>query len=113
MTLLTTATLYISAALFEILGCFAFWIWVRHAKSAFWLIPGVVCLVVFAFLLTRIDTAFAGRAFAAYGGVYVCSSLVCLWVLEGTRPDKWDFVGGGVCLLGVVIILFGPRALSE
>ena len=113
MTLLTTSFLYISAALCEIAGCFAFWIWLRHAKSVFWLIPGIVCLVVFALLLTRIDTAFAGRAFAAYGGVYVCLSLRWLWALEGARPDQWDLVGGGICLLGTVIILFGPRALNE
>lgn len=71
--------------------------------------PGALSLVLFALLLTRIDTAFAGRAFAAYGGVYIAASLIWLWVVEGVRPDRWDAIGGAVCLAGAAIILWGPR----
>ena len=71
--------------------------------------PGVLSLVLFALLLTRIDTAFAGRAFAAYGGVYIAASLTWLWAVEGVRPDRWDIIGGAVCLAGAAIILWGPR----
>lgn len=71
--------------------------------------PGVISLVLFALLLTRIDTAFAGRAFAAYGGVYIAASLTWLWAVEGVRPDRWDAIGGAVCLAGAAIILWGPR----
>ena len=67
-------------------------------------------LIVFAVILTRIDAAFAGRAYAAYGGVYIASSLVWLWLIEGMRPDRWDVIGGLVCLVGAGIIIFGPRA---
>ena len=102
--------LYIAAAGAEIAGCFAFWAWLKLGKSGLWLIPGVAALVLFAFLLTRIDSLFAGRAFAAYGGVYIAASLVWLWAVEGARPDRWDAIGGVICLIGAAVILFGPRA---
>ena len=102
--------IYPLAALAEIGGCFAFWAWLKLGKSGLWLIPGVAALVLFAFLLTRIDSLFAGRAFAAYGGVYIAASLVWLWAVEGARPDRWDAIGAVICLIGAAVILFGPRA---
>ncbi len=101
--------IYAAAALAEIGGCFAFWAWVRLGRSVLWLVPGTVALVVFAFLLTRIDAAYAGRAFAAYGGVYIVASLGWLWVVEGARPDRWDAIGAAICIIGAAVILFGPR----
>ena len=101
---------YVGAAVAEIAGCFAFWAWLKLGKSALWAVPGLVALVVFAFLLTKIDTLFAGRAYAAYGGVYIAASLVWLWAVEGMRPDRWDAIGAAICLLGAAVILFGPRA---
>jgi len=97
------------AALGEIGGCFAFWAWLRLGGSALWCVPGVVSLTVFALSLTRVESAYAGRAYAAYGGVYVAASLAWLWAVEHTRPDGWDLVGGGVCLGGTAIILWAPR----
>lgn len=97
------------AALAEVAGCFSFWAWLRLGKSPWWLLPGMTSLAAFAWLLTRIDADFAGRAYAAYGGIYIVSSLAWLWAVEGVRPDRWDSIGGAVCLLGAAIILFGPR----
>jgi len=99
-----------AAALAEIGGCFAFWGWLRLGKPIWWLAPGVLALIVFALLLTRIDSDFAGRAYAAYGGVYIASSLAWLWKVEGHAPDRWDIAGAAICLAGAVVILFGPRA---
>lgn len=110
MTYAATLATYGLAALAEIGGCFAFWAWLRLGKSALWALPGIVALVAFAYLLTRIDAAFAGRAYAAYGGVYIAASLGWLWAVEGARPDRWDLIGAVVCLAGAAIILFGPRA---
>lgn len=100
---------YMGAACAEIAGCFAFWIWLRLDKSPLWLLPGVVSLAVFAFLLTLVEVDFAGRAYAAYGGIYIASSLLWLWLVEGRIPDRWDLLGGAVALLGTAIILLGPR----
>ena len=104
-----TLFVYAGAALAEIAGCFAFWAWLRQGRSALWLLPGLVSLAAFAWLLTRSDAALAGRAFAAYGGIYICASLAWLWAVEGARPDRWDVVGGAVCVAGSCIVLFGPR----
>ena len=97
---------YVLAAFGEIGGCFAFWAWLRMSKSPLWVLPGVVSLVLFALALTRIDAEAAGRAYAAYGGVYILSALVWLWLAEGIRPDRWDVVGAAVCLAGAAIILY-------
>jgi small multidrug resistance family-3 protein len=104
-----TALIYLGAAFAEIAGCFAFWAWIRMDHSVLWLIPGVVSLVLFALLLTQVDSGFAGRAYAAYGGLYVGASLSWLWFVEGQQPDIWDLSGAGLCLLGAMVILVGPR----
>lgn len=101
--------IYPLAALCEIAGCYAFWAWWRLDKTALWLLPGMISLALFAWLLTLAPTDAAGRAFAAYGGVYVAASLLWLWIIEGTTPDRWDFVGCAVVLAGAAIILLGPR----
>lgn len=107
---LKTILWYLLAALGEIGGCFAFWAWLRMQKSSLWVIPGIASLIVFALALTRIDAAAAGRAFAAYGGIYILSAIGWLWLVEGVRPDRWDVLGGSICLAGTAVILYGPRA---
>jgi len=107
-----TAIVYILAALAEIAGCFSFWAWLRFGKSPIWVAPGIASLAVFAWLLTRVDSDAAGRAYAAYGAVYICASLGWLWAVESTRPDRWDLIGAAVCLVGAGIILLGPRSLA-
>ncbi len=97
------------AAVAEIGGCFAFWAWLRLGKSALWAAPGIVSLIVFAVALSQVNAAFAGRTFAAYGGVYIAASLAWLWAVEGARPDRWDVVGTSICLIGAAVILWGPR----
>ncbi len=99
------------AAAAEIAGCFAFWAWLRLGKSVWWVVPGMLSLAVFAYLLTLVQSDFAGRAYAAYGGVYIVSALVWLWAVEGLRPDRWDLLGGLIALIGTAVILFGPRPL--
>lgn len=108
-TFLRTASFYVLAAFFEIAGCFAFWAWVRLNRTPWWTLAGTVSLVLFAVCLTRVDSAYAGRAFAAYGGVYIVASLVWLWIVEGLRPDRWDATGALVCMIGVALIVWGPR----
>lgn len=100
---------YFLAAAAEIAGCFTFWAWLRLGKSPAWTIPGVVLLITFAIILTRIDAALAGRAYAAYGGVYIVASLLWMWLVERESPDRWDSLGAVVCLAGAAVILWGPR----
>jgi small multidrug resistance family-3 protein len=100
---------FAAAAVAEIAGCFAFWAWLRLDKSPLWLVPGLVSLVAFAWLLTLVDIPAAGRAYAAYGGIYICASLAWLWLTEGIRPDRWDVTGATICLIGASVILLAPR----
>lgn len=109
MTLAAPLAVYVAAALAEIAGCFAFWAWARQGQSALWLAPGLVALALFAWLLTRIDAAFAGRAYAAYGGIYILCSLGWMSLVEGAAPTRWDLLGAGLCLAGAMVILIGPR----
>ena len=104
-----TASWYLLAACAEIAGCFAFWAWLRLGKSSLWLLPGLLSLAAFAWLLTLVDSPAAGRAYAAYGGVYIVAALAWLWAIEGVRPDRWDLIGAGLCLAGAATILAGPR----
>lgn len=104
-----TITAYVGAAIAEISGCFAFWAWLRFDKPSWWLIPGMMSLILFAYLLTLVDSAAAGRAYAAYGGIYIAASLTWMVVLEGVRPDRWDITGAALCLAGAAIIIAGPR----
>lgn len=112
MTAPATLALYAGAALAEIAGCFAVWAWMRQGASALWLVPGLASLALFAWLLTLAPSDAAGRAYAAYGGVYIAASLGWLWVVEGRRPDAWDLTGAAICLLGAAIILLAPRATN-
>ncbi|RTR03000.1 YnfA family protein [Halomonas nitroreducens] len=105
-----TVLLYVAAALAEIAGCFSVWAWWRLDKSAAWLAPGLVSLALFAWLLSLSEADYAGRAYAAYGGVYIVTSLMWLWLIEQRAPDRWDWLGAALCLVGAGVILMGPRA---
>lgn len=107
---LNTIIIYAAAAIAEIAGCFAFWAWLRQDRSPLWLAPGLVSLALFAWLLTLAPAEHAGRAYAAYGGIYIAASLVWLWAAEGVRPDRWDLAGAAICIVGAAIILFAPRS---
>lgn len=104
-----TVLLYAVAAIAEIAGCFAFWAWARDGRSGLWLVPGMASLALFAWVLTRVPADAAGRAFAAYGGVYIAASLAWMWLVEGQRPDRWDLTGAALCLIGAATILWAPR----
>lgn len=99
------------AALAEIAGCFSVWAWARDGASAWWLLPGAASLALFAWLLTLVQADAAGRAFAAYGGVYIAASLFWMWAVEGRAPTAPDLAGAALCLLGAGVILSGagPR----
>jgi len=101
---------FAAAALLEIAGCFAFWSWLRDGRSGWLAVPGAACLVLFAVCLTRIDAPFAGRAYAAYGGIYIAASLAWLRAVEGAVPDRFDLIGAAICVAGAALIVFAPRA---
>ncbi len=101
--------IYFLAAFFEILGCYSFWAFFKLDKSSLWLFVGIVSLAIFAYLLTKINLEFAGRAYAVYGGIYIVSSLLWLFFVEKQSFNKWDLIGVGICILGASIILIGNQ----
>ena len=105
----TTLALYAAAAVAEIAGCFAFWAVVRSGKPVWWVIPGVACLALFAWLLTLSPADAGGRAYAAYGGIYIAASLGWLMLVEKVAPTRWDAIGVALALAGCIVILAAPR----
>ncbi len=103
-----TATLFLLTAVLEILGCYLPYLWLEKNGSAWLLFPAALALAGFAWLLSLHPTA-AGRTYAAYGGVYVSVAVFWLWAVEGQPPDRWDLLGSLVCVVGMAIIVLGPR----
>ena len=101
--------LFALAAVLEIAGCFSFWLWVREKRAVGWLLPGLVLLAAFAWVLTKVEVARAGRAYAIYGGIYIAASLLWLRVVEKHQPDVWDLSGAAICIGGALLICYGPR----
>ena len=107
----TNVAFFVLAAILEIAGCFAFWVWVRRDAVSWVVVLGIASLVAFALVLTRIDSAFAGRAYAAYGGIYIASSLAWLWVVERQVPTRADVLGAALAIVGALVIIgFAGRA---
>ncbi len=108
MALFGTLLLFVLTALAEIAGCYLPYLWLRRGAPGWVLIPAALSLACFAWLLS-LHPAAAGRTYAAYGGVYVATAMVWLWLVDGVRPDAWDVTGASVSIAGMAIIAFAPR----
>lgn len=108
MEILKRTALYGVTALAEILGCYLPYLWLKQGRSAWLLIPAALSLALFAWLLT-LHPAAAGRTYAAYGGVYIGVAILWLWIVEKQSPSRWDFLGVGLCLAGMLVIIAAPR----
>jgi len=106
---MTNIAWFFAGAFFEILGCYSFWLYFRMDKSSYWLGIGVLSLVTFAYLLTKIDLEHAGRIYAIYGGIYIFSSLLWLILVEKEMFNKWDVLGSFIALTGVMVIYIGNK----
>lgn len=106
--MLKTFALFALTALAEILGCYLPWLWLKQGHSVWLLVPAAASLAAFVWLLTLHPQA-AGRVYAAYGGVYVSMALLWLWAVDSVRPSLTDWLGVGLALLGMAIIMLGPR----
>ena len=109
MRLAWTAGLFLLTAVAEIVGCYLPYLWLRKNGSPLLLVPATASLAAFAWLLTLHPTG-AARTYAAYGGVYVVVAILWLWLVERTRPTWWDATGCFIALVGMAIIVLGPRS---
>ncbi|OVZ93018.1 YnfA family protein [Yersinia alsatica] len=106
--MLKTSLLFFVTALAEIIGCFLPYLWLRKGATIWLLLPAAASLALFVWLLT-LHPAASGRVYAAYGGVYVATALIWLRVVDGIKLSVFDWVGAGVALAGMLIIVAGWR----
>ncbi len=107
--MIKTGLLFFTTALAEIIGCFLPYLWLRKEGSPWLLLPATISLAVFVWLLT-LHPAASGRVYAAYGGVYVATALLWLRVVDGVKLSAFDWLGAGIALLGMGIIVSGWKA---
>lgn len=110
MTVLRSILLFVVAAVAEIGGAWLVWQGVRESRGLLWIGGGVIALGLYGFVATFQPDADFGRILAAYGGIFVAGSLLWGMLVDGFRPDRYDLIGAGVCLLGVAVIMYAPRA---
>ncbi|WP_033438789.1 YnfA family protein [Saccharothrix sp. NRRL B-16314] len=109
MTVVRSLVLFALAALAEIGGAWLVWQGVREHRGLLWIGAGVVSLGLYGFVATLQPDAHFGRILAAYGGIFVAGSLAWGVVVDKFRPDRWDYVGAAICLVGVAVIMYAPR----
>ncbi|MPZ85538.1 MAG: YnfA family protein [Actinophytocola sp.] len=109
MVIARSLVLFVLAAVAEIGGAWLVWQGVREQRGLLWVAAGVLALGAYGFVAAFQPEAHFGRILAAYGGVFVAGSLAWGAIFDGFRPDRFDLVGAGICLLGVAIIMYAPR----
>lgn len=103
-----TFALFFATAIAEIVGCYLPYLWIKRGHSPWLLVPAALALAAFVWLLSLHPHA-AGRVYAAYGGVYVATALIWLWLVDAVRPTATDLIGAAICIVGMMVIMFGPR----
>ena len=106
---LRSVVLFVLAALAEIGGAWLVWQGVRENRGLLWIAAGVLALGGYGFMATLQPDPHFGRILAAYGGVFVAGSLAWGIVMDGFRPDRFDYIGAAICLVGVAVIMYVPR----
>lgn len=109
MLIIRSILLFLVAAIAEIGGAWLIWQGVRGHRGVAWIGAGIVALALYGFVATLQPDANFGRVLAAYGGIFVAGSLAWGMLLDGFRPDRFDVIGGCICLVGVAVIMYSPR----
>src|SRR5215207_172160 len=102
MSVLRSVLLFVLAAIAEIGGAWLVWQGVREHR-------GIASLGAYGFVATFQDDNNFGRILAAYGGIFVAGSLAWGIALDGFRPDRFDYAGAAICLVGVGVTMYAPR----
>ena len=97
------------AGLAEIGGGWLMWQWLREGRPWPWGVIGALVVVLYGVIPTLQDSPHFGRVYAAYGGVFIVLSLLWGRLFDGFEADRWDLIGAAICMLGVLLIFFGPR----
>lgn len=106
--MLRSMILFLLAGLCEIAGGYGVWLWLRENRGIGFALGGAALLVLYGILPT-FQPAHFGRVYAAYGGVFIVLSIAWGWAVDGIRPDRYDLLGGAICLIGICTIMYAPR----
>jgi small multidrug resistance family-3 protein len=98
--------LFVAAAIAEIGGAYLVWIGLREGRGAWVVVLGGLALAGYGVIATFQTSNHFGRVLAAYGGVFIVGSLLWGVAFDGFRPDRYDVVGAGICLVGVGVIMY-------
>jgi small multidrug resistance family-3 protein len=101
--------LFLLAGLAEIGGGYLIWQWLREDKPAILGLFGGIALVLYGIIATFQTFPSFGRVYAAYGGVFIVLSVLWGWGIDKKTPDLYDFIGAGICIVGISVMLFAPR----
>jgi len=112
MNIIQIGTLFVFTAIAEIVGCYLPYLWLRENGSIWLLLPALLSLFVFVWLLSLHPTE-SGRVYAAYGGIYVTVAIAWLWLIDDVQPSRWDLLGLFFMLCGTFIIIFGSRLIGR
>jgi small multidrug resistance family-3 protein len=107
--LVRSVAFFLLAGVLEIGGGYLVWLTVREGRPLWLGILGGLALAAYGVVAT-LQPANFGRVYAAYGGVFIVLSLAWGWAVDGHRPDRWDYLGGALCVFGMALIMYGPRA---
>ena len=110
MAVARTLVLFLVAAIAEIGGAWMVWQGVREDRGIAWIGAGIIALGAYGFVATLQADGNFGRILAAYGGIFVAGSLAWGILVDGFEPDRYDFAGAAICLVGVALIMFAPRS---
>lgn len=109
MSVARTIALFAVAAVAEIGGAWLIWQGAREHRGVAWIGAGIAALAAYGFVATLQEDSNFGRILAAYGGIFVAGSLAWGIVMDGFKPDRFDYIGAAICLVGVAVIMFAPR----
>jgi small multidrug resistance family-3 protein len=107
-----TFAIYILAALGELGGTYAFWRWLKGGGTAYLALVGLAALLFYAIIQTYQPEGAYGRVYAAYAGVFLVGAMVWGWAIDGNTPDRYDFIGAAITMVGVVVVIFGRRIFA-
>jgi len=112
MDIARTFGIYVAAALGELGGTYCYWRWLREKGPASLAVLGLLALLGYALVQTLQPQSRYGRVYAAYAGVFLVGAMLWGWLIDGKAPDRFDLIGAGVALVGVVIVLYGRNVLA-
>lgn len=108
ITTIKSISFFILAAFFEIGGGYLIWLWIREGQPLWYVFAGALALTFYGIVITFQPTDF-GRAYAAYGGIFIALAILWGWQVDKIAPDRFDLIGGGIALIGVGVIMYWPR----